>query len=174
MANGENPTTAGQTRNYSRRALLAVTGAGLVAGCGAPSDGESTPTDTEEQADTDTPTDTESGSSGGSPISPDQTITMDAFTAGWEATGPSSIEGETNPTLVLEEGAEYTVEWTNANGQPHNFVLWNSEEEQVGGDEELIQEEGQTVTVTFTASAEMVQYVCTVHRTTMIGDVQVQ
>lgn len=54
-------------------------------------------------------------------------IELAGLTPGWEGVAPSEIEGETNPTLTLVAGEEYTVTWTNEDGQPHNFVIEDEE-----------------------------------------------
>jgi plastocyanin len=90
----------------------------------------------------------------------------------WRGRAPSSIEGEDNPTLELEAGQEYEVVWENVDGQPHDFTIQNSEGTTLEQSEQT-SEEGATASLTFTATAEMTQYVCTIHPTTMVGDIQV-
>lgn len=103
------------------------------------------------------------------------TISLEGYASHWEGVAPGSIEGEQNPTLVLEDGAEYTVEWTNADGVVHDLQIWDD-----GGDvvddaaTDQVSEEGATAEVTFTASPEMVTYVCTFHRAMQVGDIVVQ
>lgn len=92
---------------------------------------------------------------------------------GWEGQLPDEIGGETNPTLALEEGVEYTLVWENADGLQHNFAIEDGD----GTDllsTELMGEEGTTQSVTFTASAEMSEYYCQVHPESMRGPVEVQ
>ncbi|WP_380680849.1 DUF7133 domain-containing protein [Salinigranum sp. GCM10025319] len=83
------------------------------------------------------------------------------------ATAPSSISGTDNPTLTLEEGAEYTVEWTNTNGSIHNFQIMDTDEtgatDGVIAGTDLVQTQGESASVTFTASTEMVRYRCQPH-----------
>ena len=105
-------------------------------------------------------------------IDPATTIELDGFIDGWEATAPDSIAGETNPTLTLQEGEEYTVEWTNADGAPHDFDIWDADNNAIV-DTEIVSEEGTTTPVTFTATSEMATYVCSVHPNSMIGDIEV-
>jgi len=90
----------------------------------------------------------------------------------WTGVAPAAIEGE-NPTLQLQEGEEYTLEWTNENGGVHNFVI-----ETDGGSTpvstEFLDTEGGTQTVTFTASAGMIVYYCSPHRGLgMEGDIEI-
>ncbi|WP_226010860.1 PQQ-dependent sugar dehydrogenase [Halomicrobium salinisoli] len=91
--------------------------------------------------------------------------------AGWQGRAPSEIEGETNPTIELEAGTEYEVVWENLDGQPHDFVIQDDQGNDLVGTE-ITEEEGATLSFTFTASEEMAQYICTVHPTTMIGDIE--
>lgn len=94
-------------------------------------------------------------------------IELEGEMGGWIGVEPDGIDGETNPTLDLETGMEHTVEWTNADGMPHNFVI----EDQDGTalvETETIDEGSQTVS--FTATEEMAEYYCGVHPETMRGD----
>lgn len=99
----------------------------------------------------------------------DTEIELEGAASGWVGVAPDDIEGETNPTLVLQEGEEYTVTWTNADGMPHNFIV----EDDAGNalvETEIISEGSQTVE--FTATAEMAEYYCGVHPESMRGGVQ--
>lgn len=102
----------------------------------------------------------------------EQTFEFDGAMGGWQALAPSAVEGETNPTLELEDGETYVIEWTNADGFEHNFVILDRD-----GNELLrtdtIQEAGQTQIVRFTATAEMTQYICEIHPETMRGDISI-
>ena len=101
-----------------------------------------------------------------------ETIRMDGETAGWIGRAPPGIAGQTNPTLQLEAGTEYQVVWINTDGAPHNFVIRNDAGEDLVRSE-IVNEQGQTQTVTFTASAAMTTYLCEVHPSSMVGDVEV-
>ena len=90
----------------------------------------------------------------------------------WHGRAPESISGQTNPTIHLTAGQEYRVVWENLDGQPHNFVVQNAEGTAIVSSP-IMSEEGATQTVTFTATQEMVQYICQVHPTTMVGDVEI-
>lgn len=100
-----------------------------------------------------------------------ETIQLGGEVAGWIGEAPASIEGETNPTLQLEPGTEYTVAWENLDGVPHDFVIQDANGENIEGTD-VISEEGVVTELTFTASEEMDQYICTIHPTTMVGDIQ--
>ncbi|WP_158057488.1 outer membrane protein assembly factor BamB family protein [Halorussus halophilus] len=92
--------------------------------------------------------------------------------SGWQGRAPESISGATNPTLNLEAGNRYRVVWENVDGAPHDFVIQNSNGDRIVGTE-VFSQQGQTVTLTFDATAEMAQYICTVHPNSMVGEVQV-
>jgi len=89
--------------------------------------------------------------------------------AGWQGRSPAAIEGETNPTLELAAGTEYEVVWENLDGAPHDFVIQDADGERIVGTE-IVDEQGATLSLTFTATEEMAQYVCTVHPSSMVGD----
>jgi plastocyanin len=90
----------------------------------------------------------------------------------WTGRAPSAIEGEENPTMELEAGQQYEVVWENVDGQPHNFALQNEAGETLASTETM-SEQGATRSLTFTATPAMTTYICTVHPTTMVGDVEV-
>jgi len=100
-------------------------------------------------------------------------IYLEGETQNWIGVEPEPIAGEANPTLVLTEGEEYEITWENADGNIHNIELRDS-----GGDAleetENMDEQGETQTLTFEATSEMVEYVCGPHETTMIGDIEIQ
>lgn len=101
-----------------------------------------------------------------------EAIELEGYTEAWEAVSPAPIEGDENPALVLIKGNEFTVTWTNGDGAPHDFTLWNQDQEEIDSTD-TVEEEGEEASLTFEATEEIVQYVCTVHPDTMIGDVQV-
>lgn len=97
-------------------------------------------------------------------------IALEGETAGWQGISPADIEGETNPTLSLEPGEDYVVEWTNADGMGHNFAIVDgSGEELLASD--IITDGSQTVE--FTASEEMAEYFCQPHPQSMRGDIDI-
>ncbi|QLG29653.1 PQQ-dependent sugar dehydrogenase (plasmid) [Halorarum halophilum] len=111
------------------------------------------------------------------------TIQLVGVTPGWQYEGDPNapyIAGDTtptegtitNPTFQFQPGQEYEVTWTNGDGQPHDFDIQDADGNTIV-DSELLSEQGATQTVTFTASEEMAQYICTVHPNTMVGDIQV-
>ena len=99
-------------------------------------------------------------------------IELEGWTEGWEGVEPEVIEGETNPTLVLTEGETYEVTWENMDGDNHNFVLLDDAGEYLE-ETELMGEEGETQSLEFEATAEMVEYYCEPHAGTMVGDVEI-
>ncbi|MFC6756776.1 plastocyanin/azurin family copper-binding protein [Halomicroarcula sp. GCM10025894] len=87
--------------------------------------------------------------------------------------GAAPIEGTENPTLVLQEGEEYTIGWTESDGGSHNIEIRNENDEIVGDlSTPVVSEPDEAQLLTLTASSEMAQYVCAPHATTMRGDLQ--
>lgn len=108
------------TIDDARRTVLKATGGtvavALAAGClGDDGDGD----------------DGTGNGAAGIEIDPDEPILLEGITAGWEGLEPASIEGETNPTLVLQEGETYEIGWTQGDGAAHNVVLWDETEDVV-------------------------------------------
>lgn len=99
-------------------------------------------------------------------------IELDGETSGWVGRAPMEIEGETNPTLTLEAGVDYTLTWTNTDGAPHNFAIDDGEGNDLVGLTDTISEEGETQTVEFTASEEMSEYYCGIHPRSMRGTIE--
>ncbi|WP_226010468.1 PQQ-dependent sugar dehydrogenase [Halomicrobium salinisoli] len=101
-------------------------------------------------------------------------IRLDGDTAGWmvpDDAGDPVGEGP-NPTLTLQPGQDYEVTWENVDGQPHNFAVVDGDDETLLSSE-IIEEQGATQTVEFTASEEMAEYLCDVHPVSMRGDVEI-
>lgn len=101
-----------------------------------------------------------------------QQIELIGRMSGWEGVSPSSIAGQTNPTLSLEAGTDYELTWTNGDGAPHNFNIEDAQGS-VLLETEIMNEQGATQTVTFTARESMTEYFCAVHPTSMRGMVAV-
>jgi len=100
------------------------------------------------------------------------TFRLGGEVGGWQGQSPSSIQGETDPTLELEAGTEYTIVWENLDGAPHNVVI----EDENGNNlvrTEVMSTQGTTQSVTFTASEEMNEYYCEIHPQSMRGGVSV-
>lgn len=100
------------------------------------------------------------------------TFELGGETPGWQGESPSSIGGQTNPTLELEAGTEYEIIWENLDGAPHNVVIEDDSGNQFVRTE-LINEQGATQSVTFTAEAGMSTYYCEAHPQSMRGSVSV-
>ncbi|MEY7848248.1 plastocyanin/azurin family copper-binding protein [Natrarchaeobius sp. A-rgal3] len=152
----------------SRRTFLKVAGAtaatAVVAGCSSDGNGNGNGDD--------------SGNGNGDgevAIDAGTDIRFDGQTAGWEGLEPSEIDGEQNPTLVLEEGGDYTIGWTEGDGSLHNIEIWDDGGEVVDGLETSETDDpGDDQILEFEASSDMAQYVCDPHETTMVGDIQVE
>lgn len=96
---------------------------------------------------------------------------LDGFTEGWVGLAPEEIEGEENPTLELEVGETYVVEWINADGVPHDFVILDAEGNEIVGTE-IMSDEGESLELEFEATEEMAEYYCSVHPAEMRGDIE--
>lgn len=101
-----------------------------------------------------------------------QTYRFGGEVQGWQGRAPSSIEGQTNPTIELEAGTEYELWFENLDGAPHNIAVRDGDGNTVV-ESDTISEQGATTSVTFTATSAMAQYVCIIHPTTMVGDLEV-
>lgn len=93
-------------------------------------------------------------------------------TNGWTGVAPDAIDGVTNPTLVLFAGEEYELTWENDDGVPHNVVITDGDA-QVFEESDMMGDQGETQTVTFTAEADMAEYYCDPHPQDMIGSIEV-
>ncbi|ELY75346.1 plastocyanin/azurin family copper-binding protein [Natrinema pallidum] len=114
------------------------------------------------------------GGSGGYEIEPGTTIDFSGETSHWEGLAPSAIEGEENPTLILQEGEDYTIGWSEGNGQPHNMEIRNENDEVIGDlSTEVVSEPDESQMLDITASSDMYQYVCQPHEAQMRGDLEI-
>ena len=142
-----------------RRTVLEMTSAALpaalLAGCtsndGGGSGGETTTTETD-AGTTETTTGSESES---------RTVRLGAKVGGWVGEAPKRIADKKNPTMSLTPGRQYTVEWTNLDGNGETLEKSQDAEEQ-----------DKTVSLTFTASEEMKRYYCEYHPKAMRGEVR--
>ena len=113
---------------------------------------------------------------------PKPDIVLGGEVKAWHGRKPKSIQGKTNPTLNLQAGKTYTVKWKNMDGQPHNFALQDKEGNNLKVIEgkqgkkrktsQILQEKGATQTVQFTPTKKVSTYICTIHPTTMVGEVK--
>ena len=154
-----------QDAHISRRRMLQLTGVAastaLVAGCGGGGGGNGG-------------NGGNGGGGGGIEIEPGTAIEFDGQTSGWEGLAPSAIEGEVNPTLILQEGETYEIGWTTGDGAEHNIEIRDENDEVIDDLATEVVTEPQDQWLEFEASPEMVTYICQVHPTTMIGDLQVE
>jgi len=99
-----------------------------------------------------------------------ETFRLESHVNGWEAVAPDEIAGERNPTLRLTEGEEYRIVWENVDGISHNLIVRDESGERVAGTE-TVGTEGETRSVSFTATADLSGYRCGIHPSTMDGDI---
>lgn len=146
--------------DLARRTLLEAAGASMLVAAAAGYLGDSEETD-DEQPDA---------------IEPGETILLEAYIDGWEVVEPSELEGEQNPTLVLEEDEEYEIAWQQGDGTNHDLVLWDEDEEVVEDYETPPTQEpdpdGEQL-IEFTATDELAYYRCTPHLN-MQGEIDVE
>ena len=101
-------------------------------------------------------------------------ILLEGITGGYVGIEPSDIEGVENPTLVLEDGEEYEIGWTQGDGASHNVELWDSSENMVEDyGTSLTDDPGDGDFLTFTATDEIAYYRCNPHPD-MQGEIDVQ
>lgn len=100
-------------------------------------------------------------------------IVLEGTVANWVGVEPAPIEGIENPTLLLFEGREYTIEWRNGDGLVHNLQLRDDTEESIA-ETELVESKGGSASLTIEATAAMDHYVCEPHAPTMVGDIEIE
>lgn len=100
-------------------------------------------------------------------------IVLSGYVSEWLGMEPAVIDQEENPTLVLYEGREYTVTWQNEDGMEHSLAIMNEDDEFFQATE-FIDEEGESVTMTFAAIPELASYMCENHPDTMTGDIEIR
>ena len=144
-----NRTPAQLDSQFTRRRLLRLAGAAGIAtglsGCATPFETDAEPDEPAE-------------------------IELEGHTSGWIGRRPDSIEDEENPTLELTVGRTYDLVWENADGQPHNFEILDGDGE-VLVETDVVGERGESQSVSFEASEEMVAYHCGPHPTSMRGEI---
>ena len=109
--------------HVSRRRTLKIAGAAattaLIAGCS--------------ESDDDNGDGDANGAGEAVDIDPGTEIILEGQTSGWVGIEPPEIEGETNPTLGLQEGETYEVSWEQGDGSNHNTEIWDGDGNVVGG-----------------------------------------
>ncbi|WP_331233992.1 cupredoxin domain-containing protein [Natronorarus salvus] len=170
--------TGRQTRRFGRRSFTITLGSALavgLAGCADNSDGPDADGDDGNEPEDDDAGNDDAGDADGYEIAGGTDIVLDGYSTHWEGVEPGEIEGEENPTLVLEAGEEYTIEWINADDVLHDLQIWDD-----GGDvvDDLVSDEvdteGESATLEFEASEGMANYVCNYHQAQQIGDLVVE
>lgn len=102
-----------------------------------------------------------------------RSITLEGYATHWLGIEPDFIEDEENPTLVLFDGEEYTIEWINGDGIDHDLEIQDDDGE-VLYSTDTVSAQGESDSVTFTATEDMVQYECSYHRGVQRGDIEVR
>ncbi|MFD1565205.1 plastocyanin/azurin family copper-binding protein [Haloarchaeobius amylolyticus] len=165
-----NNITSCTRRTVLQLAGVAVAG-GSLAGClddSVSDDGED-PTNAGTIESDDNSTDASDGDAGaadiqGIELAPGTHIDLSGQTTHWEGVAPAALEGEWNPTLILQKGEEYTIGWSDGDGAKHNLEIWNDGDEVVDDlTTELVAEPGDDQRLEFTASGELAKYRCNPH-----------
>ncbi|WP_254861933.1 twin-arginine translocation signal domain-containing protein [Halovivax gelatinilyticus] len=154
----------------SRRTVLKATGASLaaigVAGCLGGDDDDNGGGDGGDGGN---------GGDDGVSIDPGTEIVLDGQSSGWVGKSPSEINGETNPTLILQEGESYTIGWDEGDGATHNIEIRDSGGSVVGDySTDFTGDPGEDQFIDFEATSEMASYVCDPHPNQMNGDIIVE
>ncbi|MFC6765413.1 hypothetical protein [Natrinema soli] len=117
------------------------------------------------------------GGGNGYEIEPGTELDFGGQTQYWEGLAPSQIEGEQNPTLILQEGEDYTIGWSEGDGQAHNLEIRNDSGEVIDdlttGEPASTPDDQENNPFQFTASSEMAVYRCQPHPQ-MEGELQIQ
>ncbi|MFC4541953.1 hypothetical protein ACFO5R_08445 [Halosolutus amylolyticus] len=155
------------TFDHDRRSVLKLSGATIATALAAGCLGD----DENERSDD---TETGGGSDGPYEIEPGERITFRGEVGGWIGLEPVAIEDVTNPTLVLEADGDYEIGWTEGDNTPHNFLLWDENEDVVEDYEtEQVAEPDDDQILEITATDEMAYYRCEPHQN-MQGEIQVE
>lgn len=150
---------------YTRRTVLkaAVASAAITVAAGCLSGGDDTNGD-----------DAGDGDADGFEIDPGSEILFEGKTSGWVGLEPAEIEGEKNPTLVLRDGEDYEIGWTEGDGSRHNIEIWDDDGDVVEGHETaLTNDPGDDQLLSITATEEMAAYRCRPH-SSMQGEIRVE
>lgn len=157
--------------DQTRRTVLKAAGASTIAIAAAGCLGDDGDNGEDENGETE-----ENGDGNGEfQIEAGAEIVLDGYSSHWEGVEPSEIEGENNPTLLLEEGEDYTIEWINADGVNHDLQIWDESDDLVDDlATDSIDAEGESDSLEFTADPDMTTYVCEYHSSNQVGDLVVE
>ena len=100
------------------------------------------------------------------------TIVLGALASYWQGLAPAGLQGRTNPTLRLREGAAYELVWINLDGVEHDFHVIDGNGADIA-DTSSRDDTGETHSTSFEASAEMAEYYCEFHPQSMRGGVEI-
>jgi len=155
-----------ERKRISRRTMLtitAVTGTTALAGCPDNDDEEEPDDDPDEEPEA---VDVEEWAE-------IEEFYFDGQVSHWGGIEPDIIENEENPTLTLIEGQEYDFVWTNADGDVHNFAIWDDDGEPIVSSD-FLEEEAETTEFVLEATEEMDVYLCETHDSEMHGSIEVR
>ena len=149
------------TRRSACRLVGIAALAPVLAGCGGPGDEDETDEEAVDEAWADV-----------------DEIVLEGHEDGWVGVEPEPILDETNPTLVLEEGNEYEITMENGDGEDHNLSVYeengdNGSRRDDVAETEILNEEGETASISFEAEPDLDEYMCDLHPDNMTGEIDV-
>lgn len=152
--------------NISRRKTMKLAGVtaatALVAGCSGDDDEGNGDENGDESGDT-------------YEIDPGTQVDLEGQIGNWVGIAPSELEGVENPTLVLQAGEDYELGWSEGDGNGHNIEIRDENGDVVNDlSTDVVEEPGDDQWLEFTASSDMVEYVCNPHSSNMAGEIQVE
>lgn len=103
-----------------------------------------------------------------------ETIVLEARPEGWIGVEPGPIEGETNPTLVLQQGRRYEIVAESGDGEVHSLEFRNADESVVEDARTERIEGGGRASLSVWAGRPIAEYVCGVHPETLRGEIDLQ
>ncbi|WP_313696173.1 cupredoxin domain-containing protein [Halorarum halobium] len=167
---GTEPATGTPTRTAEETSTETDTTAGEATDTAT---GEGTDTETGTETDAATGTETGTGTEAGTETAGGAgSYEFTGVVEAWTGEAPAAIAGRENPTLQWQAGQQVEVSWENGDGQPHDFTVQDADGN-VLEQSERTSEQGVVTTFSFTVTEEMTTYVCTIHPTTMVGEIAV-
>lgn len=100
-----------------------------------------------------------------------RTFLLVGIVGGWQGVGPAEIDARSNPPLRVVEGEEYEVVWINGDDAHHNFNIRNEDGDIVEATS-IVEEQGESQSLTFTAEPGLEEYFCAPHPVQMRGPIE--
>lgn len=164
---GEQDDANSRGNGSRRRFLRAVGAASALAGVGGLAGAQET-TEQDGGGTTESGGETETTARGQDDAT---TVVLGGRTSYWLGLAPAPIEGQRNPTLRLREGERYRLVWVNLDGERHELLVEDGDENAVHRTE-AAEEVGATRSVAFEADESLARYRCEYHPERMVGEVE--